>query len=312
MHIRTLAGVFTFLICTAAVPTLAQTSIPIETLGEVVCSGNGDQALLLIPCASCRWRSFDQFMERNADKYTMYAVTLPGYGGTEPLDLPTFGDVRLWQPRVLEGFGELIEREDLNHFVLVGHSFGTIIAVQVAAQHPDKVAGLINLDGSLVNAPSWGDQTPGELLAKANDIRAQYMEPLKDPDAWQRFNTPSRAIDPGRRLLYHGWFMASDRVAMTQYWWENLIVDRNDWFRSLHMPVLDVKIIRGSDRTPEETRRQYASRINEVGPPERYRRIFVNGGTHFLMEAHPELFDRIVADFINRRPLTDVDVKQSP
>ena len=55
-----------------------------EGLAHVETRGEGDTHLLLVPGLLCDWTVWESFMERNAERYTMHAVTLPGFGGTEP------------------------------------------------------------------------------------------------------------------------------------------------------------------------------------------------------------------------------------
>src|SRR5215510_12834629 len=66
---------------------LAQAQTKYSPIPEYKRVGRGTQTLLLIPCMSCRWNEWEEFMERNQAKYTMYAVTIPGYGGTPVPDL---------------------------------------------------------------------------------------------------------------------------------------------------------------------------------------------------------------------------------
>lgn len=45
-----------------------------------------------------------------------------------------------------------------------------------------------------------------------------------------------------RRILYHGWFMQTDVLAVTQYWWDNLLVDRNEVLKAVTIPILGVEL----------------------------------------------------------------------
>lgn len=66
-----------------------------------------------------------------------------------------------------EDVAALVDALDLARFVLVGHSGGGVVAVQYAAQHPDRVAGLL-----LVDPGQDGRQFPA-------DQRRRFMELLR-------------------------------------------------------------------------------------------------------------------------------------
>ncbi len=269
-------------------------------LGEVQVIGTGPTIVLVVPCASCRWRSFEDFAERNAERFTTVAVTLPGYGGTAAPDLPTFDDEAHWQPYVVDALERLLEEEDLDEVIVIGHSFGTRIALQIAARRPDRIQGLINLDGTLAGPLDQESQSLEARFAAATEIRAKNMEPLSDPDAWQRFNLP-RIDRQDRRILYHGWFMATDRTAMTQYWWENLLESQNPLLRKLSMPVLDVQLYSPGARNVAEAQRSYRERVDALNLGEQYRLLFYADTGHFLMEDRPELLDTLVITFAEGR-----------
>jgi len=276
-----------------------------SNLGEVYKLGTGRDTLLLIPCASCRWRSFDEFMVRNQDRYTMYAVTLPGYGGTEPPDLPKWTGEPLWQNHAVTALELLMEQQKMSGVTVIGSSFGSTVALKLAGHRPKQVIRLVNLDGSFVSSLETEKRSKDERMEFARKTMLQWGFPYTTPDRWQKWNSAAIAARPDRRMLYHGWFMATDPKDMMQYWRENLLESRNNDFRNLSIPVLDVQAIRPWDETPEETRSTTEESIAEVGTPENYQLIFLYDTPHFIMEERPELLDQIIEDFIAGKKLSD-------
>src|SRR5262245_60595350 len=57
-------------------------------IAEVERRGSGPVPLVLIAGAPYGWRAWEGFMARNAERYTMFAVTPAGYAGTAPPALP--------------------------------------------------------------------------------------------------------------------------------------------------------------------------------------------------------------------------------
>lgn len=122
------------------------------TLGGVLRTGNRTQAMILIPGLGFSGNIFGEFMERFADQYRIYAVTLPGFGGTpappSPDEQTSFGE-QTWTNSALSAIEKLIEEEDIQNPVIVGHWLtGTQLALHLAMKHPDKVKAVVILAGS--------------------------------------------------------------------------------------------------------------------------------------------------------------------
>jgi pimeloyl-ACP methyl ester carboxylesterase len=67
--------------------------------------------------------------------YGVLAPDLPGHGRSSGAALPTIADMADWTAALIEAAGIAKAR-------LVGHSMGSLIALETAARHPAKVSGL--------------------------------------------------------------------------------------------------------------------------------------------------------------------------
>src|SRR5258706_4266390 len=79
-------------------------------------SGRGKTTLLLIPGIGFDASVFKDFMQDNEKEYTMYAVTLPGFGTTAAPPMPdstiSYG-AHTWNNSAVEGIIKLMDREKL-------------------------------------------------------------------------------------------------------------------------------------------------------------------------------------------------------
>ncbi len=275
-----------------------RTKVDAAPLPQIERRGEGEQVLILIPCAACGWWAFDRFMERNADHYTMYSVTLPGYGATPDPGLPLDTDGSPWHDNAVRQLSRLLDEEEVREVVVVGHSFGSTIALELAAARPDVVRGIINLDGGITSDRSWFPDDPAARPAAADELTANNVRTYADPEVWRQFNLPT-VLDPDRRLLYHGMFIGTGRTAVFQYWRENLIVDLNPILRNLRIPLLDVQVIGPTALDPEATRRGYEEQMAEVGPSDELRTVWVYETFHQILEHRPTLVDEMVATFLS-------------
>jgi len=127
-------------------------TIPLGELGDWKKTGNGPRIMLIIPGAGFGGQIFDEFAERWGSDYTIYTVSLAGFGGTAAPVMPpegtSFGE-QTWTTGALNGIKQLIEQEGLRDITVVGHWLvGTQVAVRLALEHPEIVRSLIILSGS--------------------------------------------------------------------------------------------------------------------------------------------------------------------
>lgn len=281
------------------------------TLPEVETVGTGPVSMVIVPCMSCRWTSFDTFMERNAERYTMHAVTLPGFGGTPVPDLPMNGDQPRWFDNAVEAVVNLIVDKDLNDVVLVGHSYGSTVALGVSAALPDRIRAFINVDGNVTSDRSWFKDDLTERRAQADQTWEDNIVQLSDPEAWRTFNGSSHP-DPARRALYHGMFMATPKEVMLQYWRENSLVDTNRLVADLTTPVLDLQAVPTPSSAGDSVRAAYRDQLSRADAPSTFHTVFLGRTSHFVMEQRPELLDRMISEYLEGRLPEDYDAPPGP
>ena len=76
-------------------------------------------------------------MEVLAEKYTVFAPDLPGYGGSAPLD------GNYYVPELTRFINRFTETLGLDKFYLMGHSLGGGVALNFAINYPNKVKKLV-------------------------------------------------------------------------------------------------------------------------------------------------------------------------
>jgi pimeloyl-ACP methyl ester carboxylesterase len=96
--------------------------------------------------------------------YGVLAPDLPGHGRSSGTALATIADMADWTAALIEAAGATKAR-------LIGHSMGSLIALETAARHPEKVSGL-----SLIGTAATMTVGPDLLrAAEANDHAAIDM-----------------------------------------------------------------------------------------------------------------------------------------
>lgn len=120
-----------------SLPGLEERHVELGTLRlRYLTGGAGDPVLLLhgLAGAAANWA---ELLPAAVDRYRVLAPDLPGHGRSGRLaaraDMTAFADVA----------AQLLERESAAPALVVGHSFGGLVALRLAHRRPDLVRGLL-------------------------------------------------------------------------------------------------------------------------------------------------------------------------
>lgn len=273
-------------------------------------AGSGPDTLLLLPCMSCRWNEWETFMQRNQERYTMYAVTVPGFGGTLVPDLTTGNyHVPIWRNNLMKALSNFIDQHHIKGAIVVGHSWGTQLAIQLAATRPDVFTKVIAVDGG-IESTSMIPEDETERIRKIKSIEEYGRSLAADPGAWRNFNKVTyqyrdtiRKEDVEWALKLHGSFMATSKVALIQYWRENLIVDLDAYLHRLNIPILNIQSFIGKNQ--QEQKRKHLAELRAVGNPKHVKTVILYDTYHFIMQHRPAILDHCIKAFINDQELEE-------
>lgn len=180
-------------------------------IGGVIRVGTGSTPMILIAGAGFGADVFQEFMDSHATEYRMFAVTIPGFGGTAapptPKEGTSFGE-QTWTNNALAGIERLVAQEKIADAIVVGHwLIGTQIAVRYATSHPHKVRGVILLSGT----PKWNIvdtsyakyyDTPQKRVASIDGFLASQWFKTVTRETWDdnNFLPQDYAVNPIRAL----------------------------------------------------------------------------------------------------------------
>jgi pimeloyl-ACP methyl ester carboxylesterase len=151
---------------------------------RVLVAGEGPPLLFLHGAGGLMW---DPLLEGLATRFTVYAPEHPGSGQSVGLEeLRDLWDLVLY-------YNDLLDALSLGQVTVVGQSFGGMVAAELAANNPDRVARLvllapIGLWRDDVPIPDIAGMAPENLarlvLADPNSpLAAALAPPVDDPDA---------------------------------------------------------------------------------------------------------------------------------
>jgi len=252
--------------------------------------GRGTPAIVFVHGFTCDLSDWEHQIRTLSATHRCVALDLPGHGGSAAPPAPGIAVAAAAVNATLERLG-------LDAVVLVGHSMGCRVVSESFSQAPERVRGIVHIDGSLL------DGEPDALVARyAGMIDAIGMDAFLDRVYGDFFvpSTPAAVrarvsarrdrIDPGqaRRLLldFVRWDATRCRAVLAE----------------IDMPVL---VIQSSAVGPDFER--VAIGPGQISPFAQAVTDTVPGATletvpcgHFTMLEAPDLTDRLMADWLRR------------
>ncbi len=139
---------------------------------QVYRCGQGNEPIVLLhgSGADHALLSWKEVMERLSKRARVYAIDLPGYGESDPMEqIPEEG----FYPYYHHALEAIIDQLKLDRFVLVGLSMGGAITIRYALEHPEQVCGLVPVD-------SWGlsEKAPSHTLSYWMIHRTEWLRKL--------------------------------------------------------------------------------------------------------------------------------------
>jgi pimeloyl-ACP methyl ester carboxylesterase len=119
--------------------------------------GRGSRTLVFLHGIGGNHRAFVPQLERFSKNARAIAWDMPGYGASPPLDRMTF-------PGLAQALVALLDARGVKQAVVVGHSMGGMVAQELVASFPERVAALV----LYATTPAFG--------AAGGDWQRQFLE----------------------------------------------------------------------------------------------------------------------------------------
>jgi pimeloyl-ACP methyl ester carboxylesterase len=264
--------------------------------------GAGNQTLIFIPGLACGPWVWSGVITRFAPDATIYALTLPGFDGRPASDnKPLFA-------AFVKDFWTMLTEQKITKPVVVGHSLGGTLAIALAEEHPERLAGIVAVDGLPV-FPLLANATPTARAAAATQMAGMYASldaSQKLANEKQYMSTTGtlhpELVDPTAELQAR-----SDAKAMAAWTAEDLAADLRPNLSKITIPFLEIMPFNPDDAKPplghsqEQTLAFYRSLV--AGAP-KVAVLAIAPSRHFVMLDQPAALEKILADFLasDRQP----------
>ena len=287
------------------------------TLGAVVERGKGPIDMVLVSGFGVGASAFEGFMKRNASRYHMLAVTLPGFEGTPAPPMPESGTsygANTWTHEATDAIAKLIRDRKLKRPVLVGHFLnGTQVAMRVAAEHPDLVRAVVLLAGTPCYEPAKPSRFWPQNLTLDQKIAGvdKFSEPrwfkTVTPKTWVKgnFKAADYSVDSTLGARFANRANEPPLPVLIRYLCEFHASDVWPDLERLEHPLLLIQPSFTAALRADSTRNYLQGYFEEpwkgrLDSRLRTEILFVDRAGILVMEDQAAVIDRRVADFLKR------------
>src|SRR5215831_3518069 len=290
---------------------------PLGTLGAVVEKGRGPVDMVLVSGFGLGASAFEGFMERNAARYHMYAVTLPGFEGSPAPPMPppgtSYGE-QTWTRAAADAIVRLIQERGLRRPVIVGHSLnGSQVAMRVAVEHPGLVRSLILLAGTpryepVATTRFWPKNLTLEQKVKAVDLYSAprwFKTVTRQTWVKNNFKATDYSVDSVRGRVFANRANDPPLPILIRYLCEFHASDLWPELDRLKSPLLLIEPHFTANLRADTTRSYLSGYFEEPwrgrleGRPQT-ETVVVDSAAVLVMEDQPAIVDHRVAEFVKR------------
>jgi pimeloyl-ACP methyl ester carboxylesterase len=247
-------------------------------------TGEGDEALVFIhgwTCDSTFWKAQSPVYESRR----ALLIDLPGHGQSDKPDISyTMG-------LFARAVNAVMLDAKVRKATLIGHSMGTAVAVEFLRMYPDKVASIVIVDGFFPLPPKDEADRQKQVAQGTGTSKALRADDYKafDKRVIQTMFTPQTA--PVLREEIETKMMAIPQNVMASAM-EGMNAMAPLTERYPRVPVEAIMQKRGNSAAYEAVLKQHFQLVTF--------QAWDDTG-HFLMMEHPERFNKVLVDFLDRK-----------
>ena len=261
---------------------------------QVKASGEG-RAILMIPGLASSGATWDGTVEHLSGHYRCYELTLAGFAGVSPIDGPLLTEAR-------DQIAQYIRENHLERPVIMGHSLGGSIALDLAAHYPELVGPVIIVDSLPFFAGAWFQAKTLEAAQPTIEQMRKGMGGMTH-EQWVAMtksgaSTNGYATSASDQKTLIDWGLASDQKTVTDVLIALVSTDLRPELNKIETPVLVLGTWVGlqnygvtKDAATEEFKEQYAG-VKD------FDFAMADKARHFVMWDDPAWFNRQVDGFL--------------
>ncbi|TYB69494.1 alpha/beta hydrolase [Bizionia saleffrena] len=251
----------------------------VETVGQ-------GKPVLYLPGFATPGSIWKETVESLSLKRKSYLFSYAGFNGNAPIKMP-------WYLSVKNAIINYIKDNDMTDIIIIGHSMGGNLAVEIASALPSKISKIIIVEALPCMREVMMPNVPAESLYYDSPYNKQML--AMDAQQFKKMATmlaSNMTLNEDKKNSLTNWIVEADRNTWVYGYTDLLKLDLRNSLSTVTCETLilgasfpDVKIAR------ENYENQYSNLSNKTI-------IMATNSKHFLMFDQPEWFYKTVNDFL--------------
>lgn len=250
-------------------------------------TGNGKQAVILIPGFACSGDVWRQTVDTLHSDCTCYVLTMPGFAGTAPEENPSFDN---WTEQI----ADFIRSENIEKPILIGHSMGGGLALKIASTYTNLVKSIVVVDALPCLAAIYNPNFQTKKISDEEFTKMGIRLLGMDDEQFRRqayISATSLTTDSLRYDDLVKWSLSSDRRTYTKMYYDYSNVDLRPAIKNISVPTL-VLLEHPFKKIVPVIEQQFGNQPN-------LKLEYANKGLHFIMFDDWEWYIQHIMDFLN-------------
>ncbi len=194
--------------------------------------GKGQQTIIFIPGFASSGEVWEETTTKFEKNFTCYVLTMAGFAGVRPQSNPSFNQ---WSEQIVD----FIKKEKINQPIVIGHSMGGGLALNIASKYPKLIKKIIVVD---VLPCLMALTNPSFISKKENDCSAIVKQITSMPSEqfyqMQKANIPTLVSNESMQDKVVEWSITSDRKTFAMMYCDFMNVDLREKIQSIECPTL--------------------------------------------------------------------------
>ena len=256
-----------------------------SNLIHVQISGKGKQAIVFIPGFASSgdvWNETKKLFENN---YTCYVLTMPGFAGVPADSIATIDG---WKQQI----AKYIEDKKIKQSIIIGHSMGGLLAMDIASDYPDLIRKIIVVDAlpclSALSNPAFKHKEGNDCAGIINQFKAISNDQFYK---MQKGGISQLLMDTAHREQVIDWSMKSDRKTFASIYCDFSNTDLREKISAIKCPALI--LLEPYFKNIESTIKDQYRNLKTA------RILYANKGLHFIMYDDTAFYQEQLKAFID-------------